>query len=182
MLHITGTVDTPHEGLILCASTSCFPPLAPFRALLYLLHIPALPLLDIRHHDTSIFRSPRRVPRPGEKLVHTLDGHLLRLRRHQTQQHEAHCTYTPPEQERTPHIQGSKHDRRRVHDRKLEKPPERRKSGVADVTVARGEDLGAVDVLDRAQADGPAGRIDEHREDGDIGAWHAMLGLQEESV
>ena len=66
-------------------------------------------------------------------------------------------------------MQRDEHVRRDPHNRELEKPVQRHTHRIADIANPRGEDLGPVEVRNRAETDRPADGVDEDGGDSCVG-------------
>lgn len=112
--------------------------------------------------------SPAHEPPPGKQLLHHLHGDPLCLGGPQAQDDKADRTHHGPEDVRAVDVETDKHVGRDAHDGELEEPVQRHVGRVADAADAGRIDLGAVQVLHGAEADGPADGVDENGGDGRV--------------
>jgi hypothetical protein len=113
----------------------------------------------------SVSGTPAHPPSAGEELFHLLHGDALGLGGPEAQDDETRRTDHGPEDVGAVDGEADEHIGGDADDGELEEPVQRHVGGVADAADARRVDLGAVQVLDGAEADGPADGVDEDGRD-----------------
>ena len=125
--------------------------------------------VKVQHRRNRRLCIPCHVPLAAEESIHILHGHPPRLGSRDADSDETDSANACPEDKGAPDVPSHKHVGRDANDGELEEPVKHHVDSVGDTADSGGKNLGGIEVLNRAETDGPSDCVDEDNSDRGVG-------------